>query len=100
MDAPTAPWNFSDVSGRNFLFFDNEHTKSPKKQYRTYVLDLMSKVSKRLDATLDQSAVDDGAAAHIPLDVVLVAVGEAVVPCARLAVRSRTCLSGRAQWVP
>ena len=42
---------FSDVFAHNFLSFENERTKSPKKQYRTYALDLMSKVSKLLDAS-------------------------------------------------
>ena len=40
-----------NVSGHNFLSFDNQHTKSPKKQCRTYALNLMSKFPKLLDET-------------------------------------------------
>ena len=40
-----------DTVGHNFLSFDNQHTKSPKNQYRTYALNLMSKVPKLLDIT-------------------------------------------------
>ena len=40
------------VSGHNFLSFDNQHTKSPKNQCRICALNLMSKVSKLLDAIL------------------------------------------------
>ena len=40
------------VSGHNFLSFENQHTKSPKNQYRTYALNLMSKAPKLPDVIL------------------------------------------------